>query len=47
MLQKVPPGTHAPVARTRDGDETATEIAVPAVLDLTVGAKKRTGKKAG
>ena len=36
------------VARTRDGDEATTEIAVPgAVLDLTVGSKKRAGKKAG
>jgi hypothetical protein len=48
VLQRVPAGTHALVARTRDGDEVTTEIAVPgAVLDLTVGPKKRAGKKAG
>jgi len=48
ILQKVPSGKHALVARTRDGDEAKAEIAVPgAVLDLTVGAKKRSGKKAG
>ncbi len=48
VLQKVPAGTHALVARTREGAEVATEIAVPgAVLDLTVGPKKRAAKKAG
>jgi hypothetical protein len=48
VLQKVPAGTHALVARTRDGAEAATEIAVPgAVLDLTVASKKRAAKKAG
>jgi hypothetical protein len=48
VLQRVPSGTHTLVARTREGDEATTEIAVPgAVLDLTVGAKKRAGKKAG
>jgi hypothetical protein len=48
VLQRVPSGTHTLVARTRDGDEATAEIAVPgAVLDLTVGSKKRAGKKAG
>ena len=48
VLQRVPAGTHALVARTRAGDEVTTEIAVTgAVLDLTVGAKKSAGKKAG
>src|SRR5215218_9259102 len=48
VLQRVPSGTHQLVARTRDGAEATAEIAVPgAVLDLTVGAKKRVAKKAG
>ena len=46
MLQRVPPGTHSLIARTRDGAEAASEIAVPgAVLDLTVAPPKRAGKK--
>jgi hypothetical protein len=48
VLQRVPSGTHQLVARTRDGAEATAEVAVPgAVLDLTVGAKKRVAKKAG
>ncbi len=48
VLSKVPAGKHALIARTRDGAEVATEVAVPGtVLDLTVGAKKRAGKQAG
>jgi hypothetical protein len=38
VLQRVPPGKHTLVARTRDGAEATAEVAVPgAVLDLTVG----------
>jgi hypothetical protein len=48
ILQRVPQGTHKLVARTRDGTETETEIAVPgAVLDLTVAPAKRGAKKGG
>ena len=48
VLQRVPSGTHQLVARTRDGAEATAEIAVPgAVLDLTVGPKKRAAKRAG
>jgi hypothetical protein len=48
VLQRVPSGTHALVARTRDGAEATAEVAVPgAVLDLTVAPPKRAAKKAG
>jgi hypothetical protein len=48
ILQRVPPGTHKLVARTRDGAEAKAEIAVPgAVLDLTVAPAKRGAKKGG
>jgi hypothetical protein len=48
ILQRVPPGTHKLVARTRDGNEATAEIAVPgAVLDLTVAPAKRGAKKGG
>jgi hypothetical protein len=48
LLHRVPPGKHKLVARTREGAEAKTEIAVPgAVLDLTVAPAKRAGKKGG
>jgi Pvc16 N-terminal domain/Carboxypeptidase regulatory-like domain len=48
ILQRVPPGTHKLVARTREGAEATAEIAVPgAVLDLTVAPAKRGAKKGG
>jgi hypothetical protein len=48
ILQRVPPGKHKLVARTRDGDEAEAEVAVPgAVLDLTVAPAKRGAKKGG
>lgn len=45
LLQRVPPGRHKLIARTREGVEQTAEIAVPgAILDLTMapakGAKK-------
>ena len=48
LLNRVPPGTHKLVARSRDGVEATAEIAVPgAVLDLTVAPPKRGAKKGG
>ena len=48
VLQRVPPGKHKLVARTRAGAEAKAEIAVPgAVLDLTVAPAKRGTKKGG
>ena len=47
-LDRVPGGTHALVARSRDGREAKAEIAVPgAVLDLPVAAPKTAKKKGG
>jgi hypothetical protein len=46
LLQRVPPGKHKLLARTREGVEAKAEIAVPgAVLDLTVAPAKRAAKK--
>jgi hypothetical protein len=46
LLQRVPPGKHKLLARTREGAEAKAEIAVPgAVLDLTVAPVKRATKK--
>jgi hypothetical protein len=46
LLNRVPPGKHQLVARTREGAEAKAEIAVPgAVLDLTVAPGKRAAKK--
>jgi hypothetical protein len=46
LLQRVPPGKHKLLARTREGAEAKAEIAVPgAVLDLTVAPAKRAAKK--
>jgi hypothetical protein len=46
LLQRVPPGKHKLLARTREGVEAKAEIAVPgAVLDLTVTPAKRAAKK--
>jgi hypothetical protein len=46
LLQRVPPGKHKLLARTREGAEAKAEIAVPgAVLDLTVAPVKRAAKK--
>ena len=48
LLNRVPPGKHKLVARTREGAEAKAEIAVPgAVLDLTVAPAKRAVKKGG
>jgi hypothetical protein len=48
LLQRVPPGKHKLLARTREGAEAKAEIAVPgAVLDLTVAPAKRAVKKGG
>jgi hypothetical protein len=48
LLNRVPPGKHKLVARTREGAEATAEIAVPgAVLDLTVATAKRAVKKGG
>jgi hypothetical protein len=48
LLNRVPPGEHQLVARTREGVEATAEIAVPgAVLDLTVAPRKRAAKKGG
>jgi hypothetical protein len=48
VLNRVPPGKHQLVARTREGAEAKAEIAVPgAVLDLTVAPAKRAVKKGG
>ena len=48
VLNRVPPGKHRLVARTREGAEAEAEIAVPgAVLDLTVAPPKRAVKKGG
>jgi len=47
-LDRVPGGTHALVARSRDGREAKAEIAVPgAVLDLQMAAPKTAKKKGG
>jgi hypothetical protein len=47
-LDRVPGGTHALVARSRDGREAKAEIAVPgAVLDLQMVAPRATRKKGG
>jgi hypothetical protein len=46
LLQRVPPGTHKLIARTRDGAEQQAEIAVPgAILDLTIAPPKGARKK--
>ena len=46
LLNRVPPGEHKLIARTREGVEAKAEIAVPgAVLDLTVAPAKRAAKK--
>jgi hypothetical protein len=46
LLNRVPPGKHQLLARTREGAEAKAEIAVPgAVLDLTVAPAKRAAKK--
>ena len=47
-LDRVPGGTHALVARSRDGREAKADIAVPgAVLDLQMAAPKTAKKKGG
>jgi hypothetical protein len=46
LLQRVPPGKHKLIARTRDGTEQKAEIAVPgAILDLTIAPAKGAKKK--
>jgi hypothetical protein len=47
-LDRVPGGTHALLARSRDGREAEAEIAVPgAVLDLRMAAPRGSAKKKG